>query len=51
MEKGWVTVHEKEKPHINDSQIIHDSLFISGGRQNRTNVIHNRSIKLLPSVT
>ena len=51
MEKRCVTVHEKEKPHVNDSQIIHDCIVINGSRLNRHNVIHNTSIKLLPSVT
>jgi len=51
MEKGWFTVEEKEKPHVNDSQIIHDCLVINGSRINRHNVIHNTSIKLMPSVT
>jgi len=44
MEKGWVTVHEKEKPHVHDSQIVHHRLVINGSRLNRHNVIHNTSI-------
>jgi len=51
MENGSVTVHEKETPHLNDSQIIHDCLVINGTRLNRHSVIHNTSIKLQPSVT
>jgi len=49
--KGWVTEHEKENPHVNESQIIHFCLVINGSRLNRHNVIHNTSIKLLPSDT
>jgi len=49
--KSSVTVHEKEKPHVNDSQIMHDCLVINGSRLNRHNVIHNTSMQLLPSVT
>ena len=49
--KGCVTVHEKEKPHLNDSQIIHDCLAINGSKLNRHKFIHKTSIKLQPSVT
>ena len=51
MEKGCVTVQEKEKAQIKDSQMKHDCLVINGSRLNRHNVIPNTSIKLLPSVT
>jgi len=49
--RGGVTVHEKEKALVNGSQIIHHCLLINGSRINRHNVIHNTSIKLLPSDT
>ena len=49
MEKGCVTEQEKEKAHVNDSQIINDCLVINGSRLNRHNVIHNTSIKIAAS--
>ena len=51
MEKGWVTLQEKEKAHVNDSQMKSDSLAINLSKLNRHNVISNTSIKnrcLLP---
>ena len=49
MENGWFTVEEKEKAHVNDSQIINDCLVINGSRLNRHNVIHNTAIKIAAS--
>ena len=46
MEKGWVTVYVKEKAHVNDIQIIHDCLVITGSRLNRHNFIPITSIKI-----
>jgi hypothetical protein len=46
MQKCWVTVHLKVKTHVNDSQIIHNCLVITGSRLNRHNVIHNTSIRI-----
>ena len=49
MEKGCVTEQEKEKAHVNDSQIINDCLVINGSRLNTHTVIHNTSIKIAAS--
>ena len=49
MEKGCVTEQEKEKAHVNDSQIINDCLVINGSRLNTHIVIHNTSIKIAAS--
>jgi len=39
IEKGWVTLYVKEKANVNDGQIIHERLVITGSRLNRHNVI------------
>jgi len=51
MEKGWVTVHEKDRAHVKCRQIIHDCLVIIGSILNRHKVIDNMSFKWLFSVT
>jgi hypothetical protein len=46
MENGWVSVQDKVKAYVNDSQITHDCLAITGSKLNRYNVIHNTTIRI-----
>jgi hypothetical protein len=46
MEKFWLSVQDKEKAHVNDSQIMHDYFVINLSRLNTPNLIPNTSIRI-----